>query len=141
MVWPKGSHGNTYRGNPISSAAALATLDLVEKKYMAKAAEVGTYTLDALAEIATRHRSIGQVRGIGLMIGLEFVKDQLTKEPAKTLRDAIVDRAFELGLLTLGCGRSTIRISPPLSISKAEIDEGLQIFEEAITYAEKEHLN
>jgi len=141
MVWPKGSHGNTYGGNPISCAAALATLDLIEKQYMANASDVGTYTLDALSEIAVRHRSIGQVRGIGLMIGLEFVKDPITKEPAKQLQDAIVDKAFELGLLTLGCGRSTIRISPPLSITKAEMDEGLQIFEEAITFAEQEHLN
>jgi 4-aminobutyrate aminotransferase len=141
MVWPKGSHGNTYGGNPICCAAALATLDLIEKQYMSNAAEVGSYTLDALSEIATRHPSIGQVRGIGLMIGVEFVKDQTTKEPAKKLRDAVVDLAFERGLLTLGCGRSVIRISPPLSITKAEIDEGLQIFEEAIRLAEQEHLN
>jgi 4-aminobutyrate aminotransferase len=89
MVWPKGSHGNTYGGNPISCAAALATLDLIEKQYMANAAEVGSYTLDALSEIATRHPSVGQVRGIGLMIGLEFVKDKVTKEPAKHLRDVV----------------------------------------------------
>ena len=141
MVWPKGSHGNTYGGNPICCAAALATLDLIEKQYMTNAAEVGSYTLDALSEIATRHPSIGQVRGIGLMIGVEFVKDQTTKEPAKKLRDAVVDMAFERGLLTLGCGRSVVRISPPLSVTKAEIDEGLQIFEEAIRLAEQEHLN
>ncbi len=141
MVWPKGSHGNTYGGNPICCAAALATLDLIEKQYMLNASELGAYTLDALSEIATRHPSIGQVRGIGLMIGVEFVKDPLTKEPAKHLRDAVVDKAFERGLLTLGCGRSVIRISPPLSVTKAEIDEGLQIFEEAITLAEKDHLN
>jgi 4-aminobutyrate aminotransferase len=72
---------------------------------------------------------------------LEFVKDKITKEPAKQLRDTIVEKAFERGLLTLGCGRSVIRISPPLSITKAEIDEGLQIFEEAIQLAEQEHLN
>lgn len=141
MVWPKGSHGNTFGGNPISCAAALATLNLIENQYLANASEVGTYTMDALSEIATRHPSIGQVRGIGLMIGLEFVKDQNTKEPAKHLRDSIVDKAFERGLLTLGCGRSTIRISPPLSVTKAEIDEGLLIFEEAILLAEQEHLN
>ena len=86
MVWPKGSHGNTFGGNPISCAAALATLNLIENEYLANASVVGTYTLDALSEIATRHPSIGQVRGIGLMIGLEFVKDQNSKEPAKHLK-------------------------------------------------------
>lgn len=136
MRWPKGSHGNTYGGNPLACAAALATLDLIENEYMQNAAEVGTYAQDALCEIAARHPSIGIVRGIGLMIGVEFVKNQSTKEPAHDLRDQIVDLAFERGLLTLGCGKSTIRISPPLSISRSEIDEGLGILEEAITLAE-----
>jgi 4-aminobutyrate aminotransferase len=135
--WPKGSHGNTYGGNPLACAAALATLQLIEEEYMANAAEVGQYTLDALAEIQTRHPSIGEVRGIGLMIGVEFVKNKNTKEPADQIRDMIVDRSFESGLLTLGCGKNTIRISPPLCISKPQIDDGLQIFEEAITYAER----
>jgi 4-aminobutyrate aminotransferase len=141
MSWPKGSHGNTYGGNPISCAASLATIDLIEKKYLENVRDVGEYTLDALSEIMTRHPSIGIVRGIGLMIGVEFVKDRETKEPAAKLRDDIVDFAFERGLLTLGCGNSTIRISPPLSTSKSEVDEALLIFEEAITLAEKKHLN
>ncbi len=136
MTWPRGSHGNTYGGNPISCAAGLATLELIEEEYMQNATEVGEYTLDALSEIAMRHPCIGRVRGIGLMIGIEFVEDQETKEPAHDLRDQIVDFAFERGLLTLGCGKSTIRISPPLSINRSEVDEGLGIFEEAITLAE-----
>jgi len=135
--WPRGSHGNTYGGNPLACAAALATLQLIEEEYMANAAEVGSYTLDALAEIQTRHPSIGEVRGIGLMIGVEFVKNKNTKEPADQLRDRIVDRSFESGLLTLGCGKNTIRISPPLCISKPQIDEGLGIFEDAILFAER----
>ena len=135
--WPRGSHGNTYGGNPLACAAALATLQLIEEEYMANAAEVGQYTLDALAEIQTRHPSIGEVRGIGLMIGVEFVKNKNTKEPADQLRDMIVDRSFKSGLLTLGCGKNTIRISPPLCISKPEIDEGLGIFEDAILFAER----
>ncbi len=138
MDWEKGSHGNTYGGNPISCAAALATIDLIENEYMENAATVGQYTLDALTEIQSRHPSIGDVRGIGLMIGVEFVKDRASKEPAGDLTERVVDLAFERGLLMLSCGKSVIRIAPPLSISKSEVDEGLAIFEEAVTLAEKE---
>lgn len=140
MSWPKGSHGNTFGGNPISCAASLATIDLIEQTYLQNARDLGEYTLDALSEIMVRHPSIGDVRGIGLMIGVEFVKDRETKEPAVALRDEIVDLAFERGMLTLGCGNSTIRLSPPLSTSRGEVDEALKIFEEAITLAEKKHL-
>jgi 4-aminobutyrate aminotransferase len=136
MSWPKGSHGNTYGGNPIACAASLATIDLIEKSYMKNVRDVGPYTLAALAEIMARHPSIGEVRGIGLMIGVDFVQDRESKTPAVDLRDAVVDLAFERGLLTLGCGHSTIRISPPLSTTRAEVDEALLIFEEAITLAE-----
>jgi 4-aminobutyrate aminotransferase len=138
VTWPKGAHGNTYGGNPIACAASLATLKLIQEQYMQNAAEVGQYAIDALSEIMTRHQSIGDVRGIGLMIGLEFIKDRKSKVPAEGLRDRIVDLAFERGLLTLGCGKSVIRVSPPLNISKTEIDEGLMILEESITIAEKE---
>jgi 4-aminobutyrate aminotransferase len=138
VTWPRGAHGNTYGGNPLACSAALATINLIEDEYKQNAAEIGQYTLDALSEIMVRHRSIGDVRGIGLMIGIEFVKDRKSKFPAEELRDKIVDLAFERGLLTLGCGKSVIRISPPLSISKGEIDEGLHILEEAILIAEKE---
>jgi len=138
MDWEKGAHGNTYGGNPISCAAALATIELIETEYMQNAAEVGQYTLDALTEIQGRHPSIGDVRGIGLMIGVEFVKDRVSKEPAGDLTERVVDLAFERGLLMLSCGKSVIRIAPPLSISKSEVDEGLAILEEAITLAEKE---
>jgi 4-aminobutyrate aminotransferase len=141
MSWPKGSHGNTYGGNPISCAASLATIVLIENSFLENARMVGEYALDALAEIQARHPSIGEVRGIGLMIGVEFVKDHETKKHAVKLRDDIVDLAFERGLLLLGCGTSTIRISPPLSTSKSEVDDALKIFEEAITLAEKKHLN
>jgi 4-aminobutyrate aminotransferase len=138
MDWEMGTHGNTYGGNPISCAAALATIDLIEKEYLSNAVEVGTYTMDALEEIKARHRSIGEVRGKGLMIGVEFVKDRETKEPAKEISDRVVNLTFERGLLMLSCGRSVIRIAPPLSISKSEVDEGLQVFEEALGLAEKE---
>jgi 4-aminobutyrate aminotransferase len=136
--WGAGTHGNTYGGNPVACAAALATIELIRDEFMQNAAEVGAYTLDALQEIQLRHPSIGDVRGLGLMIGVEFVMDRETKEVAHDLRDRVEKLAFERGLLTLGCGSSVIRIAPPLSISRQEIDDGLIIFEEAITLAEKE---
>ena len=105
---------------------------------MENAATVGQYTLDALHEIMARHPSIGDVRGIGLMIGVEFVKDRKSKVPADELCGKIVDLAFERGLILLSCGKSVMRIAPPLSISRTEMDEGLAIFEEAVTLAEKE---
>lgn len=138
MDWEIGAHGNTYGGNPVSCAASLATIDLLEKGFMKNAKEVGEYAMDALEEIKARHPSIGDVRGKGLMIGVEFVKDRETREPAKELTDRLTDLAFERGLLTLSCGQSVIRIAPPLSISKSEMDEGLKLFEDALTAAEKE---
>ena len=137
MTWPKGAHGNTYGGNPISCAASLATIELLEESYLENAAEVGQYALDALQEIQIRHPSIGEVRGKGLMIGVEFVKDKETKEPDEELRNKIEDVGFEHGLLLLGCGKSTIRLAPPLCITKTEMDEALEIFEETITLTEK----
>lgn len=138
MTWPPGAHGNTYGGNPISCAAALATIRLIEQGYMRNAAEQGAYVLDALEEIAPRHPSIGHIRGKGLMIGVEFVKDKASKEPDKELRDRVAACAFERGLITLGCGQSVIRIAPPLNIERSLVDEGLQIFEAALTEAEME---
>lgn len=137
VTWPKGSHGNTYGGNPIACAASLATLSLIEDEYMQNACTVGDYILERLEEIQADHPSIGVVRGMGLMIGVEFVKDPLTKEPAVDLRNMVEELAFERGLLTLGCGRSTIRISPPLCLTRAEAEEGLEIFEDAIAVAEE----
>jgi len=138
MTWPRGAHGNTYGGNPIACAAGLATIDLIEKMYLKNAAEMGEYTQDALNEIQARHPRIGDVRGIGLMIGVELIKDQQSKKADEQLRDRVVDLAFERGLLLLGCAKSIIRVAPPLSISKQEVDEGLEIFEESLTIAEKE---
>jgi 4-aminobutyrate aminotransferase len=138
MDWEIGTHGNTYGGNPISCAASLATIDLIEKEFMQNAKEVGEYAMDALEEIKARHPSIGDVRGKGLMIGVEFVQDRETKEPAKELTDRVVELGYERGLLMLSCGKSVIRIAPPLSMSKNEIDEGLRLFEEAVIMAEKE---
>nr|BAL57190.1 4-aminobutyrate aminotransferase [uncultured prokaryote] len=138
MTWERGAHGNTYGGNPIACAAALATIELIEQEYLQNAAVMGEYLLEALQEIQARHPSIGDVRGIGLMIGVEFVLDRQTKEPAGKLTDRVVQLAFERGLLLLSCSKNVIRLAPPLCITRSEIDEGLKIFEEAISLAEKE---
>jgi len=138
MTWPKGSHGNTYGGNPIACAAALATIELLENGLLDNATEMGEYTMDILAEIMARHPCIGDVRGKGLMIGVEFVQDRQTKVPAEALRDRIVDLAFSMGLMLLGCGKSVIRVTPPLSVNHSEVDEAMEIFERAISVAEKE---
>jgi len=137
MTWTKGAHGNTFGGNPLSCAAALATIELIEDQYLQNATEVGEYLIDALEEIMVRHPSIGEVRGKGLMVGVEFVKDPATKEPDEKLRDSIVDNAFLRGMLLLGCGKSTIRFAPPLCVTRGEVDEALNIFEESITISEK----
>lgn len=135
--WKAGAHGNTYGGNPIACVSALKTLELVENGMMQNAAEMGEYMMDALCEMQTRHTCIGDVRGKGLMIGVELVKDRTLKTPAPEMRNHIVHRMFENGVLTLGCGRSTIRFMPPLMIGKELVDEGLGIFEDALTSAEK----
>ena len=137
-TWPTSAHGNTYGGNPLACAAALATIEVLENGGVQNAAEQGRYMLRRLGEMATRHPSIGEVRGKGLMIGVEFVQDKVTKAPDARIRNRIEELAFEHGLITLGCGTSSIRIIPPLVISRAEVDEGLDIFEHAMTLAENE---
>lgn len=136
MTWPVGAHGNTYGGNPLACAASMATIELIEDGFMANASKVGQYIMDALEEIQARHTSIGKVRGRGMMIGVDLVKDQETREPASALRDCVAETAFKHGLLTMGCGPSTIRIAPPLNTTQAEADEALTIFETALTEAE-----
>src|SRR5215468_3934475 len=113
--WKRGAHGNTYGGNPVCCAAALATLDLVEREYTANAAKVGAYFVDRLRELQQRHAAIGEVRGRGLMIGMELVEPG-SQEPAKALCDAVITRAYHKGLLLLSCGQSTVRFMPPLMI-------------------------
>ena len=130
--WKHGSHGNTFGGNPLSCAAALATLELVEKHYAANAAEIGGYFMHGLEELATRYPVIGQVRGRGLMIGMELVKDRKDKEPAKSICDALVRKAFQNGLLLLSCGASTVRFMPPLMVDRATIDEAMGIIETSL---------
>ncbi len=138
VTWPVGAHGNTYGGNPLACAACLATLDLVESEYMQNAAQVGEYMMDALEEISMRHAHIGKVRGKGLMIGVDLVTDRQSRTPFKELRSRLEAQAFRHGLLMMGCGPSSVRICPPLTLTQGEADEGLTIFEEALTKAERE---
>jgi 4-aminobutyrate aminotransferase len=133
--WPRGAHGNTFGGNPICCAAALATLELVEKEYAANAAEVGAHFMERLRELQSRHEAIGEVRGKGLMIGIELVTDRSTKEPARELCDAVLHRAFHNGLILLSCGVSTVRFMPPLMITKDDVDEALTILEASLDEA------
>lgn len=137
MVWGRGSHGSTFGGNPVAAASALATLNVIEQEgLLNQASETGEYIMDALAEMEVRHPSIGEVRGRGLMIGAEFVTDKRTKERATALRDHVVQRAFEMGLLLIPCGSNSIRMTPPLNVPRSLVDEGLEIFEDALTEAE-----
>jgi len=133
MDWPEGAHGNTYGGNPLACRAALATLDLVEGEFMDNAQRMGEYAMDALAEIQGRHPAIGEIRGIGLMIGVELVDGDGAKQPAHDLRERLIEEAFERGLLLLGCGESSVRLAPALSIDEGLLDEGLRIMEESIS--------
>jgi 4-aminobutyrate aminotransferase len=132
--WKRGAHGNTYGGNPLCCAAALKTLELVERGYAVNAAEVGAYFIGRLRDLQERHAVIGDVRGKGLMIGMELV-DPATGEPAKKLCDAVITRAFHNGLLLLSCGQSTVRFMPPLMITTGDVDEAMTLLETALAEA------
>jgi 4-aminobutyrate aminotransferase len=133
--WKRGAHGNTYGGNPVSCAAALATLDLVEQEYAANAASVGEYFMERLKELQNRFGCIGEVRGKGLMIGMELVDDRISRKPARELVDRVLTRAFHNGLLLLSCGVSTVRFIPPLMIDRGHVDEAMVLLEAALTEA------
>jgi len=133
--WKRGAHGNTYGGNPVSCAAALATLDLIEKEYAANAAHVGEYFMERLRELQARFSCIGDVRGKGLMIGMELVVDRVSRKPARELVDKVLTRAFHNGLLLLSCGASTVRFIPPLMIDRDHVDEAMVLLESALAEA------
>ncbi len=138
--WAPGAHASTFGGNPVSCAAAIATFDLLKDGLIDNAARMGEYMMGKLDDMAGRHPSIGQVRGKGLMVGVEFVMDRDTREPAVDLRNKIVDYAFEEQLLLLGCGTNTMRLIPPLNVDRATIDQALLIFEHALSRAEEDYL-
>jgi 4-aminobutyrate aminotransferase len=141
MDWKPGSHGSTFGGNPIAAVSALTTLQVIEEEnLLARAAETGRFIMDALVEMEGRHPSLGDVRGRGLMVGMEFVKDRQTKERAVDLRDHVIQHAFEHGLLVIPCGTNSIRITPPLNVPHHLVEEGLHIFEAALTDAEAKYL-
>ncbi len=138
MDWVPGSHASTFGGNPVCIAAALATLDVIEKEGLLRnSQEVGDYMMKRMAAWPKKHKIVGDVRGRGLMIGVDIVKDQVTREYGNTDRDRIVEAAFERGILFLGCGPSTVRIAPPLIVTKDEADVAMDALEESIAVVEK----
>jgi len=133
MDWVPGSHASTFGGNPVAIAAALATLDVIEKEQLLEnSTSVGNHMMKRMADWPSKHKLVGDVRGRGLMIGVEIVKDKATKEHAAVERDRIVEMAFERGLLFLGCGPSTVRLCPALVVSKEEADVAVDVLEECI---------
>lgn len=136
--WVKGSHNNTFGGNALAIAAAIKTLELIENKYMENAKNVGEYILTTSKRWVEEYEFIGDVRGRGLMIGIEIVKNKDTKEEAKELRDKIIEKCFEKGLLLLPCGENIIRFSPPLSITRQEAELGQNIFKDVLEQLHKQ---
>jgi 4-aminobutyrate aminotransferase len=139
MDWVPGSHASTFGGNPVSIAAALATMNIIEREAMANAARVGEFMMKRLRGWTSTHPLVGDVRGRGLMIGIEMVKDKTTREPAAALRNRVETLAFERGLMVLGCGETALRLAPPLIVNEHEATVALDILEEALTLVEKEY--
>jgi 4-aminobutyrate aminotransferase len=139
MNWVPGSHASTFGGNPVSIAAALATMDVLEREGIANAGHVGGKMLERLHGWTETHPLVGEVRGRGLMIGIELVTDKATREPATALRNRIETLAFERGLMILGCGETSLRLCPPLIVTEEEATVALDILEEALAQVEKEH--
>jgi 4-aminobutyrate aminotransferase len=140
MNWGAGAHASTFGGNPVSCAAALETIRLLEEKYIANAARLGDYIMQRTADWPANHPIVGDVRGKGLMIGIELVKDQQTREPHPEARNRVIRRAFEQGLLILGCGESTVRLMPPLVLEQEHADFALEVLECCIREAEEAEL-
>lgn len=132
MSWPPGAHASTFGGNPVAVAASLVTIGLLERELMANAAEVGAYLLEKLRHLPQYYGCVGDVRGLGLMIGIELVKDQKTKQRAVELRDQVVQMCFERGLLVLGAGPNSIRLCPPLVITREQADFAAATIEDCL---------
>jgi 4-aminobutyrate aminotransferase len=137
MNWGPGAHASTFGGNPVACAAAMETIRLLEEKYIANAARMGEYILARLANWREKHPIVGDVRGLGLMIGIELVKNKETREPNPEARKKVIQRAFEQGVLILGCGESTVRFMPPLIVEREQIDFALEVLERCIKEAEQ----
>src|SRR5437764_2881773 len=132
MSWPPGAHASTFGGNPVSGAAALVTIRLLREQYVQNAAAVGEHLMNGLRALADKHPLIGDVRGKGLMIGVELVRDRKTKERAADERSALVQAMFRRGVLILGAGRNAVRFAPPLVLTREQADDVLRVFAEAL---------
>jgi 4-aminobutyrate aminotransferase len=135
MDWTPGAHASTFGGNPVACAAALATIELLESGLMDNARRVGDHILSRLKRWPERFPNVGDVRGLGLMIGIELVTDRASKEKAHDLRDRVVDLAFRRGVLVLGAGESTIRLSPPLIVTREQADFAIDVLEQCLEQA------
>jgi 4-aminobutyrate aminotransferase len=133
MSWPPGAHASTFGGNPVSCAAANATIKLLKEQFVANAATVGAHLMDGIRELQKKHQLIGDVRGLGLMIGIELVKDRKTKERAIDERNALVQAMFRRGVLVLGAGKNALRLAPPLVLTKEQADSVLEILDQSLS--------
>jgi 4-aminobutyrate aminotransferase len=137
MQWKPGAHASTFGGNPVSCAAALETIRLLRETLLENAATVGAHLIEGVRELQQRHPLIGDVRGKGLMIGIELVRDRQTRVRATDERDAVVNEAFVRGLLVLGAGRNALRLSPSLVLTRDQADTCVRILDEAIGAVER----
>ena len=135
MDWTPGAHASTFGGNPVSAAAALVTMDLLENGLVENSARIGAHIMDRLKHWPSRFAHVGEVRGLGLMIGIELVSDRQTKERARELRDEVIQKAFERGVLILGAGENTLRLSPPLIVTREQADFALDVLEDCLKKA------
>jgi 4-aminobutyrate aminotransferase len=131
MTWPPGAHASTFGGNPVACAAANVTIRLLKEQFVANAAVVGEHLLNGIRDLQNKHAIIGDVRGKGLMIGIELVRDRQTKERAVEERNALVQAMFRRGVLVLGAGKNAVRLAPPLVLTRAQADSVLQVLDEA----------
>jgi 4-aminobutyrate aminotransferase len=138
MSLPGGSHATTFGGSPVALAAASDTLDLLKDGLMDNARVLGEYILGRFREFMDRYELIGDVRGLGLMIGVELVRDRRTREPAKKELNRIISNCFKNGVLVIGAGASAIRIAPPLVITREQVDEALDVIEREIRRVDAE---
>lgn len=134
--WPSSSHGSTFGGNPVACAAALATIELIEEGLVENAAKMGALLKERLTALGTHHNTIADVRGLGLMVGVEFCRPDDNNTPDRQLRERVMQKCFEKGLLLLGCGESTLRFCPPLIVTAEEVETAVRLFDEAIPEAQ-----
>jgi 4-aminobutyrate aminotransferase len=135
-TWPSSSHGSTFGGNPVACAAALATIELIEEGLVENAAKMGALLKERLTALGTHHNTIVDVRGLGLMVGVEFCRPDDNNTPDRQLRERVMQKCFEKGLLLLGCGESTLRFCPPLIVTAEEVETAVRLFDEAIPEAQ-----